>query len=320
VTPNVLLEVKNLRKHFDVQRGRKLVRAVEDVSFTVARGETLGLVGESGSGKSTTARLLLRLVPATAGEVRFQGMDVLKLDRAALKAVRRKMQIVFQDPYSSLDPRMNVAKIIGEALTLQAGGGGRSQQIEELLDLVGLPVSATKRLPHEFSGGQRQRIGIARALAVRPSFIVADEPVSALDMSMQSQILNLFLDLQKQFGLTYLFISHDLSVVKHLANRVAVMYLGHLVEIAPTRTLYSLPMHPYTQALLTAVPSFEHGRLRRNFVAPPGEIPSPLNPPPGCPYAPRCFRASEECRQIMPPLRPQGVDHFVACYHPLVDG
>ena len=317
-----LLDVKNLRKHFAVggtfgPHGWRLVRAVEDVRFTIAPGETLGLVGESGSGKSTTARLLLRLIPATAGEVWFEGADVLTLDRPSLKAVRRKMQIVFQDPYSSLDPRMRVADIIGEALAAQPRGPTRRAQIAELLELVGLPASVAPRLPHEFSGGQRQRIGIARALAVRPSFIVADEPVSALDVSMQSQILNLFVDLQRQFGLTYLFISHDLSVVKHLADRVAVMYLGHLVESAPKRALYANPLHPYTQALLAAVPSFEYGRLRRHFVIAPGEIPSPLNPPPGCPYSTRCTRATEECRQQMPPLTARGGNRFVACYHPL---
>ena len=322
MSAEILLDVKNLRKHFSIggeflNVGKKWVRAVEDVNFTIAHGETLGLVGESGSGKSTTARLILRLLPATAGEVWFDGVDVLRMDRTALKAVRRKMQVVFQDPYSSLDPRMTVEQTIGEALTLRAGEGTRRQQIEQLLDLVGLPPSVTKRLPHEFSGGQRQRIGIARALAVRPSFIVADEPVSALDVSMQSQILNLLVDLQREFGLTYLFISHDLSVVKHLANRVAVMYLGHVVEIASKRELYARPLHPYTGALLAAVPSFEYGRLRRHFVAAAGEIPSPVNPPPGCPYSSRCPRMTEECQAAMPPLRPHGENRFVACYHPL---
>jgi oligopeptide transport system ATP-binding protein len=322
VSGEVLLEVRNLRKHFVVgsrflSRKHGIVRAVEDLSFSIAAGETLGLVGESGSGKSTTARLILRLLPATAGEVLFEGTDVLRLDGQALKAVRRKMQIVFQDPYSSLDPRMRVADIIGEALPDQMARAARRERIAQLLELVGLPASAAARLPHEFSGGQRQRIGIARALAVDPSLIVADEPVSALDVSMQSQILNLFVDLQQKFGLTYLFISHDLSVIKHLAERVAVMYLGHLVEIAPKHAIYAKPLHPYTQALLAAVPSFEYGRLRRNFVSAPGEIPSPLNPPPGCPYSTRCGRATAECRRQMPPLAAHGGQRLVACYHPL---
>jgi oligopeptide/dipeptide ABC transporter ATP-binding protein len=315
-----LLEVRDLKKYFPLRGGlfgRKQgeVRAVDGVDVTLARGETLGLVGESGCGKSTLGRSILRLIEPTAGEVAFEGGDILKLDRRELRGKRREMQIIFQDPYASLNPRMQVGDIVGEALTIHriAAGRERRERVHELLRTVGLPPEAYHRYAHEFSGGQRQRIGIARALAVIPKLIVADEPVSALDVSIQAQILNLLLELQERFGLTYLFISHDLRVVEHVSDRVAVMYLGRIVELATRESLYKRPLHPYTQALLSAIPLPDPQRAKRRIIL-EGDVPSPINPPPGCAFHTRCPYAQARCREEQPLLKEIFPGHLASCH------
>ncbi len=318
-----LLEVRDLKTYFPVRRGllqriHAHVKAVDGVSFTVRRGKTLGLVGESGCGKTTVGRTLLRLIPPTAGNVVFDGIDVFNLGRKELRQLRRRMQIIFQDPFGSLNPRMSIGSIVGEALTVHGIARGRERQrrVCELLERVGLSASHINRYPHEFSGGQRQRIGIARALALNPDLIICDEPVSALDVSIQSQILNLLSDLQEEMGLSYLFIAHNLAVVEHFSDDLAVMYLGKIVEIARARQIYSNPKHPYTQALLAAVPEPDPNR-RGTRLALGGEVPSPMNPPPGCPFHPRCPLAIERCRTEVPPLIERegcGSGHLSACH------
>lgn len=316
-----LLQVRNLRKVFPITKGvfaRKVgeVRAVHDVSFDIMPGETLSLVGESGCGKTTTGRAILRLIEPTSGEVKFAGRDVLSLNPAELRAVRREMQIIFQDPVSSLNPRMTVGASIREGITIHrlAEGGEADKRVDRLLDEVGLRKEYANRYPHEFSGGQRQRIGIARALAVEPRFIVCDEPVSALDVSVQAQVINLLRDLQKERGLTYLFIAHDLSVVKHMSDRVAVMYLGKIVELAKGADLYREPTMPYTQALLSAVPVADP-TLEKQRILLEGDVPSPANPPSGCVFHPRCHHPAKDaaCAKINPPLEEKAPLHLAAC-------
>jgi oligopeptide transport system ATP-binding protein len=315
-----LLQVKNLKKYFPIRGGlfsREVARvhAVDDVSFTIQKGETLGLVGESGCGKSTTGRCILRLIEPTAGEVIFEGKNVTALDKRSLRHLRRDMQIIFQDPYASLNPRMTVGSIIGEALVIHKLAKTRKEREERvihLLETVGLSSDHLRRYPHEFSGGQRQRIGIARALAVSPKLIVADEPVSALDVSIQAQVINLLEDLQKQFSLTYLFIAHDLSVVEHISTRVAVMYLGKVVEIAAAKELYNNPKHPYTEALLSAVP-IPDPAVKRKRILLEGDVPSPIKPPSGCRFHTRCpirIPACSENDQVLKEISP---GHWVAC-------
>lgn len=320
---DILLEVKGLKMHFPVTAGAIMqktvghIKAVDDVSFFVRKGETLGLVGESGCGKSTTGRSILQFYKPTAGEVWFEGVDLTQLSSQEMRRMRERMQIVFQDPYSSLNPRMTAGAIVGEPVKIHHKVANRTElreRVEELFQVVGLNPTMTDRYPHEFSGGQRQRIGIARALALNPSFIVCDEPVSALDVSIQAQVINLFEELQERFNLTYLFIAHDLSVVRHIADRIAVMYLGHLVEIAPAEELYANPMHPYTQALLSAVP-IPDPRIEatRQRIILKGEIPSPLNPPVGCVFHPRCPIMTDSCTAAMPEFLELAPDHWVAC-------
>jgi oligopeptide/dipeptide ABC transporter ATP-binding protein len=328
VDGDTLLSVRGLVKHFPLRSAilrRRVgwVYAVDGVSFDVARGETLGLVGESGCGKSTTARLILRLLEATGGQAFLDGVDVIGLRRGALQRARRDMQIIFQDPYASLNPRMRVQEIVEEplaALGLETNRKARGAQVRDLLERVGLLPDHAERYPHEFSGGQRQRIGVARALAVRPKLIVCDEPVSALDVSIQAQIINLLYDLQADFGLTYVFIAHDLSVVRHVSNRVAVMYLGRIVEIGDSTEIYRSPQHPYTEALLSAVPipdpRLEHARRR---IVLEGDVPSPAAPPTGCHFHPRCRKAKEICGHTYPPLEPKRGStsgHMTACHFP----
>jgi oligopeptide/dipeptide ABC transporter ATP-binding protein len=319
-----LIEVEHLKMYFPIKSGIVLdrhvgdVRAVDDVSFEIRRGETLGLVGESGCGKSTVGRTLLRLYKPTAGRIVFDGQDITELGERDLQPLRRRMQIVFQDPFASLNPRHSVGRIIGEPLRVHGLARGRSAagRVRELLEIVGLPADAATRYPHEFSGGQRQRIGLARALALNPDFVVADEPVSALDVSIQAQIVNLMEELQADFGLTYLFIAHDLAVVRHISDRIAVMYLGWIVEVSPADELYDDPRHPYTISLLSAVP-IPDPEIERQRVAIllPGDLPSPANPPPACRFHTRCpYVQPTRCRDEVPPLRPIGSGHLVACH------
>ena len=319
----VLLDVKNLFMHFPLTQGiifqRKVgaVRAVDGVSFSVRKGETLGLVGESGCGKSTTGRAILQLYKPTSGEVLYQGRDLTKLDSGEMRKMRRHLQMIFQDPYASLNPRMTVGSIISEPMQIHnlVAREERNRRVQELLETVGLNPYFANRYPHEFSGGQRQRIGVARALAASPDFIVADKPVSALDVSIQAQIVNLMEDLQSQFNLTYLFIAHDLSVVKHISDRIAVMYLGKIVELADRAALYEDPLHPYTKALLSAVPIPDPVvERRRERIILTGDVPSPINPPSGCHFHTRCPYAMPVCREIDPLVSDQGNGHFVACH------
>jgi peptide/nickel transport system ATP-binding protein len=323
-TRPVLLDVRGLKKHFPIQRGviRRTVghvRALDGISFTLHEGETLGLVGESGCGKTTTGRTILRAYEPTAGQVLFrQGdemVDVAKLDGRRLKALRRDMEIIFQDPFSSLNPRMTVLDIVGEPLQIhgEARGDELKVRVSDLLQRVGLRPQHMNRYPNAFSGGQRQRIGIARALALRPKLIVCDEPVSALDVSVQAQVLNLLKDLQRDFGLAYLFISHDLSVVEHISDRVAVMYLGRMVELAPATRLYAMPRHPYTEALLSAVPRVESERNTQRIIL-TGDVPNPANPPSGCVFHPRCRYAQPICAAEVPAWRDLGAEQWVACH------
>ena len=320
---DTLLEVRGLKMYFPVtsgilfQRAVAHIKAVDDVSFTVRRGETLGLVGESGCGKTTTGRCILRLYKPTAGEIRFDGVDIAQARTGQMRTMRRQMQIIFQDPYSSLNPRMTAGNIIGEPLAVHGLVGNKREyreRVAELLNNVGLNPYMADRFPHEFSGGQRQRIGVARALSVDPSFIVCDEPVSALDVSIQAQIINLLEDLQEQYNLTYLFIAHDLSVVRHISDRVAVMYLGKMVEVADRNSIYENPQHPYTRALLSAVPIPDPVLdAQRERIILSGEVPSPLNPPSGCVFHPRCPIATDDCTRVIPEAREVMPDHIAAC-------
>ncbi|MCY4367310.1 MAG: dipeptide ABC transporter ATP-binding protein [Chloroflexi bacterium] len=320
---DVLVEVRNLQMYFPVtagiifQRAVAQIKAVDDVSFFVRKGETLGLVGESGCGKTTTGRCILQLYKPTGGQVRFEGEELTSMSTRQMRVMRRKMQVIFQDPYSSLNPRMTAGNIIGEPLIVHGLVNSKEEyrdRVSELLQNVGLNPYMADRFPHEFSGGQRQRIGVARALSVDPSFIVCDEPVSALDVSIQAQIVNLLEDLQEQFDLTYLFIAHDLSVVRHISDRVAVMYLGHIVEIADRNEIYANPLHPYTRALLSAVPIPDPViDAQRERILLSGEVPSPLNPPSGCVFHPRCPIAIDSCQQVTPDLREVEPDHWAAC-------
>ena len=311
-----LIEVNHLKKYFKVGRGMTL-KAVDDVNFKIKKGETLGLVGESGCGKTTCGRTVLGLYSATGGEVLFEGINIHSLDKKEKREFTKKAQVIFQDPYASLDPRMTVGDIIGEGIDIHGiyRGQERTDRIFNLLDLVGLNKEHASRFPHEFSGGQRQRIGIARALAVEPDFIVCDEPISALDVSIQAQIVNLLIKLQRELGLTYLFIAHDLSMVKHISDRVGVMYLGKIVELASSHDLYEKPLHPYTQALLSAIPIPDPDIERqRKRIMLEGEVPSPINPHPGCRFAPRCKYAMPECSTTDPEFKEIEPNHFVACH------
>ncbi|MBM7587084.1 oligopeptide transport system ATP-binding protein [Bacillus pakistanensis] len=315
-----LLKVEGLKKHFPISGGILgktvgHVKAVDGVSFEVRKGETLGIVGESGCGKSTTGRMLLRLIEPSEGKVSFEDKEVTKLSNSELRKLRRDMQMVFQDPFASLNPRHTVGKILEEPLIVHGIGSPqeRKKRVHELLEIVGLSSYHAKRYPHQFSGGQRQRIGIARALMTKPKLIIADEPVSALDVSIQSQVLNLMQDLQKEFGLTYLFIAHDLGVVRHISDRVGVMYLGRMVELSESENLYDKPLHPYTQALLSAVP-IPDPKFERDTILLQGDIPSPSNPPSGCAFHTRCPHATEICKQQTPEFKEQSKGHYVACH------
>lgn len=324
-TEQIVLSVEGLKKYFPIRRGllRRIVgyvKAVDDVSFTIARGETLSLVGESGCGKTTTSRCILRAVRPTAGAIQFRtdegrSVDVAGMARAELRPLRRQMQMIFQDPYSSLNPRMTIADIIGEPLLVNGMSdlAARRKRVAELLDVVQMPLAYMNRFPHAFSGGQRQRVGIARALALNPALIVADEPVSALDVSVQAQIINLMLELQDRLGLSYLFVAHDLSVVKHVSHRVAVMYVGRIVEVAPTAALFRSPKHPYTEALLSAVPVPDPRQRARRIVL-EGEVADPARPPPGCAFHPRCRYANQRCEREIPTLQPAAGGSLVACH------
>ncbi len=317
----ILLDVKNLKKYFPITKGiifsREIgyVQAVDGINFQIRQGETLGLVGESGCGKSTTGRAILRLIEPTSGEIFFNGQNILQLDYRQMRVLRRDMQIIFQDPFASLNPRMTIGDIIGEPLLIHrlANGKERKKRVQELLEIVGLNPEHINRYPHEFSGGQRQRIGVARALVSNPKFIVADEPVSALDVSIQAQVINLLHDLQREFGLTYLFIAHDLSVVRHISDRVAVMYLGKLVEIADSDILYQSAKHPYTQALFSAVPIPDLKHRQKRIVL-EGDVPSPVNPPSGCRFHPRCPCVMTICREKEPKILKVEDNHYVACH------
>ncbi len=316
MTASTLVEIKQLKKYFPAAHGQ-FVHAVDDVSFNIHRGETFGLVGESGCGKTTVGRCLLRLIEPTSGAIKFDDQDLLGLGKSEMRALRRRMQIVFQDPYSSLNPRMKVGDIIGEPLIVHGIGNKqeRKDRVAELLKVVKLDPDYANRYPHQFSGGQRQRIGIARALALNPDFIVADEPVSALDVSVQAQVVNLLQDLQEQFGLTYLFISHGLAVVEHISTRVGVMYLGKIVELAPALELYENPKHPYTQALLASIPLPDPEQTRdRERMALRGEVPTPLNPPAGCRFHTRCPHAMDKCKTTEPEFKEIAPGHFAACF------
>ncbi len=325
-TGTPLLEVDNLVKHFPIKSGilfdRQVgaVKAVDDVSFKVYEGETLGLVGESGCGKSTLCRTILQLIKPTSGSVRFEGREIVGLKQRELRPLRREMQMIFQDPYASLNPRKRVGEIVGDPIQLNgiASGKGLRSQVQELLERVGLSAEHFNRYPHEFSGGQRQRIGIARALALRPKLIIADEPVSALDVSIQAQIINLLEDLQKEFKLTYIFVAHDLGVVRHVSDRIAVMYLGKMVELGDAAAVYSNPVHPYTLSLLSAVPIPDPRQNRaREPIVLEGDLPSPANPPSACRFHTRCPYATEICSQDEPPLVPHSGGQLAACHHPL---
>ncbi|MFN3372411.1 MAG: ABC transporter ATP-binding protein [Chloroflexus sp.] len=317
---DTLLEVRNLKKYFPIKGGflrRTIaeVRAVDDVSFTVKRGETLGLVGESGCGKTTTGRTVLRLERATAGEVIFEGQDVMRASGRTMKALRRDMQIIFQDPYASLDPRITIGESVAEGLVIHGIGtpAERRERVREVLAKVGLSASHMTRFPHEFSGGQRQRIGIARALIMEPKLIVCDEPVSALDVSIQSQVLNLLRSLQREFGLTYLFIAHNLAVVEHISDRVGVMYLGKVVELTTSAELFREPLHPYTKALISAIPH-PNPMVKRERIVLQGDVPSPINPPSGCRFHPRCWIAKSICKEQEPAFEEKRKGHWVACH------
>jgi oligopeptide transport system ATP-binding protein len=315
-----LLEVKHLKKHFPIKGGVfsktiGYVYAVDDINFTLEKGETLGLVGESGCGKSTTGRTILRLIEPTDGAINFEGHDITNLDKSAMRALRREMQIIFQDPYASLNPRMTVGSIIGEPLEIHkiAKGSEKEERVVSLLQKVGLRAEDMRKYPHEFSGGQRQRIGIARALALNPKLIVCDEPVSALDVSIQAQVINLLEDLQAEFGLSYLFIAHNLNVVEHISNRVAVMYLGQIVELASDEELYKNPQHPYTEALLSAVP-IPDPTVKKKRIILEGDVPSPINPPKGCHFHTRCMYKDKICEEVEPEFKDIGGGHWVACH------
>jgi oligopeptide/dipeptide ABC transporter ATP-binding protein len=323
-TGTTLIDVKGLKVHFPIKGGIlnrtvATVKAVDGVDLFVPRGETLGLVGESGCGKSTTGRAILQLIRPTAGSVSFEGVDLTKLSNDQVRRKRSEMQMIFQDPYGSLDPRFTVGQIISEPLENFKRGNQNEvrDEVGHLLEVVGLNPYYVNRFPHEFSGGQRQRIGIARALALHPKLVIADEPVSALDVSIQAQVLNLLKDLQEKFGLTYLFVAHNLSVVKHISDRVAVMYLGRVAELADSEELYKLPLHPYTQALLSAIPVPDPDiESRRKRIILEGDVPSPVNPPSGCNFHPRCWKAQQICREVIPPLEAKQPNHYAACHFP----